>query len=206
MRRSAELEELLKPQINAPPCDSSERVFATHTMCSICFEHAHSIRLLISAGNFTSAVTLMRLQYEAIVRAVWLLYAASDTAVSKMTTELTPQSEKHANRLPMLSEMLRQIQDSAPQQAVEMLQEFKDAYWTSISSFVHGGIHAINRHGKGYPLHLIVEIIQSSNGLTTMAGMLLAILTGNAGIANNMNKIQLEFQDCLPTLGDSPAT
>ncbi len=200
MRRSAELEATLSHLLELDVCDSSERVLASHTMCSISLEHAHSLRVLIANGNYTSAVALMRLQYEAVVRAVWLLYAATDTAVEKISRELTPDNEKRASRLPMLGEMLGKIEDRAPPQAVEMLHEFKDVYWGSISSYVHGGIHAINRHGKGYPPHLIIQIVKSSNGLSTMSGLMLAILTGNATVANNMDRIQTEFADVLPSL------
>ncbi|WP_437438175.1 DUF6988 family protein [Microbulbifer thermotolerans] len=58
-------------------------------MCSIAFEHAESAKMLISGGNLTSATGLVRLQYEALVRAMWLLYGAPDSAVSKLTSELT---------------------------------------------------------------------------------------------------------------------
>ena len=65
---------------------------ASKVMCSIAFEHAESAKILISAGNLTSATGLVRLQYEALVRAMWLLYAASDTAVSKLTSDLTQET------------------------------------------------------------------------------------------------------------------
>lgn len=46
-------------------------------MCSVSFEHAESAKILLASGNFTSALGLVRLQYEALVRALWLRYAAS---------------------------------------------------------------------------------------------------------------------------------
>lgn len=67
---------------------------ASRVMCSIAFVHAESAKMLISGGNLTSATGLVRLQYEALVRAMWLLYAASDTAVSKLTSELTQEAAK----------------------------------------------------------------------------------------------------------------
>ncbi len=63
-------------------------------MCSVAFEHAESTKILIASGNFTSATGLVRLQFEALVRAMWLLYAASDASVSKLMCELTHESEK----------------------------------------------------------------------------------------------------------------
>ena len=125
IERSIELEAVLVPLLDIGLFDDSDRLSVTRTVCSISLEYANSARLLIEAGNFTSAIGLMRLQYEAIVRAVWLLYAASDTAVSKLAVELTLESEQKASNMPILSVMLKQVNDKAPKQATQMLNEFK---------------------------------------------------------------------------------
>lgn len=65
---------------------------------------------------------------------------------------------------------------------------------------MHGGIHPLRRHADGFPVHLALQILRNSNGLTTMTGMALAILTGDEAIAKPMSKIQPEFADCLPEL------
>ena len=54
-----------------------------------------------------------------------LMHAASDTAVSKLTTELTQETAEKANRLPMLSEMLEKLQGKGPKDPVNMLLKFK---------------------------------------------------------------------------------
>lgn len=171
---------------------------ASRVMCSIAFEHAESAKMLISAGKLTSATGLVRLQYEALVRAMWLLYAASDTAVSKLTSELTRETAHRANRLPMLSEMLEKLQGKAPREPVDMLLEFKDYSWKPLSSFIHGGIHAIHRHSKGYPLPLLEQMVRISNGVSVMVGMLLVLLHGGGEQRGKIPKIQKEFADCLP--------
>tara|TARA_R110001583_G_scaffold124150_4_gene275613 strand:+ start:767 stop:1351 length:585 start_codon:yes stop_codon:yes gene_type:complete len=180
------------------PFDDSERIMASKVMCSIAFEHAESAKILISAGNLTSATGLVRLQYEALVRAMWLLYAASDTAVSKLTSDLTQETADRANRLPMLSEMLEKLQGKAPKEPVDMLLEFKQYSWKPLSSFIHGGIHAIHRHSKGYPLPLLEQMVRISNGVSVMVGMLLVILHGGGEQRGKMPRIQKEFADCLP--------
>jgi len=198
LSRSAELESKLLEFFALPPFDDSERTMASRVMCSIAFEHAESAKMLISAGNLTSATGLVRLQYEALVRAMWLLYAASDSAVSKLTSELTQETADRANRLPMLSEMLEKLQGKAPQEPVNMLLEFKEYSWKPLSSFIHGGIHAIDRHSKGYPLPLLEQMVRISNGVSVMVGMLLVILHGGGEQRGKMPRIQREFADCLP--------
>lgn len=167
-------------------------------MCSLAFEHAESAKMLISAGNLTSATGLVRLQYEALVRAMWLLYAATDTDVLKLTSELTQETADKANRLPMLSEMLAKLQGKAPQEPLDMLREFKEYSWKPLSSFIHGGIHAIHRHSKGYPLPLLAQTVRISNGVSLMVGMLLVILHGGGEQVGKIPRIQREFADCLP--------
>jgi hypothetical protein len=79
-----------------------------------------------------------------------------------------------------------------------LLIEFRDHQWKPLSSYVHGGIHAIHRHGNGYPLQLMLNAIKSSNGLLFMASMLLVILRGDEQFAGRLPAIQLQFKDCLP--------
>ena len=43
-------------------------------------------------------------------------------------------------------------------------------------------------------------ILRNSDGLLTMTGMALAVLTGDEAVAKPMGKIQPGFADCLPEL------
>lgn len=198
LTKSAALEQSLSEFLALPLYDNSDRRRASKIVCSIAFEHAESAKLLVATGNYTSAVSLVRLQYEALVRAMWLLYAASDDAVSKLMSELCAESAQKANSIPMLTEMLEKLQGKAPSEALEMLQEFKEYSWKPLSSFVHGGIHAISRHSKGYPKPLLIQLLKISNGVSAMAGMLLVILSGDARQQGKIPAIQRAFSECLP--------
>jgi len=171
-------------------------------MCSVAFEHAESAKILITVGNFTSALGLVRLQYEALVRAMWLLYSASDIAVSKLMSELTNETAKKADQLPMLSEMLKKLDGKAPKEAMEQLYEFKVYSWKPLNSYVHGGIHAVHRHSKGYPKPLLLQILKASNGVSIMTGMLLVILSGDKRQSGKIPALQREFIDCLPKFNE----
>ena len=178
-------------------------MIACRMMCNASMEHAQSLKILIRNNKFTSAIAILRMQYEAFVRGIWLLYAANDTALSKITNELNIESERIANKLPMLSEMIKQLDGKAPEEAVLMINDFKEATWKSLGSYVHSGIHVIHGQNTGYPLDYIVQIIESSNGLSTMNAMLLAILTADPDITDLASDIQFKFQDCLPKLAGS---
>lgn len=180
------------------PYNDSDRIISSRTICGISFEYAESVKLLIASGNFTSATCLVRLQYEALVRAMWLLYSASEIAVEKLMCELTAETANKANKLPMLSEMLDKLEGKAPKEALSMLLEFKEYSWKPLSSYIHGGIHAITRHSKGYPLPLLEQVLKISNGISVMVGMLLVILHGGGQKVGLLPQIQIKYANCLP--------
>jgi len=208
LMRSVELDQavmhILEPTVNQTS-DLSKRISASFAACSISLEHGRGLRLLIAEGLSTSAISLMRLQFEALTRSVWLAYAASDLEVEKLQAPLTAETQKAANKLPMQAAMLDAIDGKAPPAATMMLKHFKDVTVGALHSFVHGGIHPINRQSRGYPAPLLINVVRNSNGLLTMSGMMLANLSGNEGVSQGMSRIQPAFMDCLPELLHTPS-
>jgi hypothetical protein len=200
LKRSLELETALTKLIKLKPYENSDRAESSRIMCSVAFEHAESLKMLISTGNFTSAIGLLRLQYEALTRAMWLFYAASDIAVSKLMNELNQESSRKSQNLPMLSEMLKKLEDKAPKVALDQLLEFREYSWKPLSSYIHGGIHAVQRHSKGYPAPLLFQSVKASNGVSVMVGMLLIILSEDITKSGLIPQVQREYLDCLPDL------
>lgn len=198
LARSAELEATVVGFLDLPLYDDSSRLRAVRSVASLGFEHAQSLKYLTAAGLCTSASALLRVQYEALVRAIWMHHCASDQMVEIMLAELTRETAKQASRIPMLSQMLDEIEAKAPHVPVASLREFKHYSWKPLSSYVHGGIHAVHRHGRGFPIELALMQIRHSNGLLGLAGNLLLIIAGTPAEAGVMGKIYKEFADCLP--------
>ncbi|HFK2002970.1 TPA: hypothetical protein ACGW3W_002265 [Pseudomonas aeruginosa] len=200
LTRSAEMQDEILRLISSRPPHPGDRFETAMVACGVAMEHATALRLLFEQGCPTTAVSIMRIQFEALTRAMWMLYAASDVAIQKLASPLTTESEQAANRLPMVSEMVESIVKHAPAEASAMLAQFKDVTWSAMNSYVHSGIHPLRRHAEGYPLPLVLQILQNSNGLLTMTGMVAAILTGDQRCIEPMRKIQTRFSDCLPEL------
>ena len=204
LHRSNALHERLDELLGDADFDGSPRGESALGMCLVAMEHATAMRALMALRLPSSAVGLMRLQFEALTRAMWLLYAASDAAIDKLLAPLTLQSEQAAKNLPGASEMIEQIGkrvgQGAPAAAHQMLSHFKDVTWHGMNSFVHGGIHPLRRSADGFPVDLALQVLRSSNGLTTMTGMTMAVLTGDEAVAKPVSKIQPAFADCLPDL------
>jgi hypothetical protein len=203
LARSAVLEDRLTGFFSLPVANTSNRLQATKALASLGFEHAKSLKYLVAARLYTSATALLRVQYESLVRALWVLYVSTDSQAELMLAELTPETAKQSGKIPMLSQMLVEIEEKAPHAPVSHLKEFKHYSWRPLSSFVHGGIHAVNRHEKGFPIDLVRTQILHSNGLLCIAGNLLLILAGVPPEAKNMAGIYAEFKDCFQ-LADPP--
>ncbi|WP_235813796.1 DUF6988 family protein [Pseudomonas ficuserectae] len=169
-------------------------------VCGMALEHALSLRLLIRTSCYTSALSLIRLQYEALTRGVWLMYTATDLQVQTLASPLTLDAEKSARKMPMFKDMLDGVVKTAPPQASRMLMGFKDVNYHAMNSYVHSGIHPLRRHAEGYPLELIKDVLKNSNGLNVMAFQLASILSGDPSFSGSIKAMQEEFHQILPGL------
>ncbi|WP_082079404.1 DUF6988 family protein [Cupriavidus basilensis] len=165
-------------------------------------DHARGALILIGNGLGTSALSLLRPQYESLVRGIWLLHAATDNWVDKLGEPLTVESARRANEGPMLAEMLKQLDASeAPAQLVDQLRQFRDVSWKALSSYTHGGLHPLARTLSGFPVQLAIDAMRNSNALVCIAAQLTAILTGDP--QRNMppvRKLHVDFADCIPLI------
>jgi len=198
LNRSAQYEEELFGLFSDSDFQDDEKTIAITSMCTIALEHSTALRLLIGSGVPTSAISLLRLQYEALVRAIWLLYAASDSSISKLIAPLSKETEQTAsNSLPSFSTMMSEIEKKAPSAAFRHLKEFKDYSWRSLNSFVHGGIHAVRRNKDGYPPALLSQAVRNSNNLTGLSAMTLACLINNPSLPKFVAGVSGKYFDCL---------
>lgn len=192
--------EALGPITAAPPFDQSDRLQVCRALCLLSIEHAVATRCLLTIGAESSMLVVHRAQFEALVRAVWVLYCASDTEVACLQEELTPTSESVAARLPMASKMLLALE--AVTQAADPLHafvEFKKYSWAALNLFVHAGAHALHRLRTGFPLELVEVVVKQSNALVVMTHMQLAITTGSQDAVHWVATTADGFSDVLPS-------
>lgn len=196
--RADEFEDELFRLLEHASFPDTNQCAAILAMHNLALEHAVALRELIRAGLPTSALGMLRLQYEAVVREIWLLYAASETSITKLVAPLTPESEQAAsNSLPAFSIMLSEIEKRGPPAVHRLLKEFKDYSWRPLNSFVHSGIHAVSRHRDGYPIGLLEQAVRQSNNLSHMSAIAVTQLQENAGLVMAVVETAKKFPDCL---------
>lgn len=171
----------------------------------IAIEHGESVARLLAAGNLTSAVVLLRAQFEAATRAIWLHYVATDDWVEKFLKSIPPGTQKDPNNTPGMDVMLAAIDEKAPAEVGRMLRALKDGAWAALNSYVHTGLHPMLQYHLGYPPEYAIQTIRNANGLSTMGAMIIAVLSGQSRLTKAIKEVQLSHLHCLPPLaGDSP--
>ena len=180
LAKSEEFCNAMFREIKKIPCtdETEPRISATLIMADISSEHHSAILTLARNGNFISSTSLLRLQYEALLRAYWLYWYAKDERVDALHQPISEQNvKKIENWMPNITEMLADLNKAVdagklPKKAVQLFQEFRERHIKPTNSFIHGGMHAFNRQRDGYIEPMLIQIVQNSNGIQTLNAML----------------------------------
>lgn len=196
LTRSALLRQAILSTVDYPLADDSPRLLASLDAALLSLEHADALRTLLQARMASSAMALMRCQYEAFTRSVWILHCAADEQVELLC--LPPEAGTSEQKLPMLSKMLEAFAKVAElDNLLPHLIELKVHAWAPLNSFVHAGVHAMSRSRDGFPMPLAINVIRMSNNLSMMAGQHLAILTGVPELQKQVLRLDETFAECL---------
>jgi len=192
------LAEELMALIAVPLFDDSLRIRTSDVACSLSLEHWAAARVLLHSGLLSSATVVHRAQFEALARSIWLLYAASDDHLSKLTATLSFESEQAAKNMPQTAEMMLELAKRAPRQAYDALSRFKENSWKALNSYVHAGIHPIRRHGDGYPIQVLHDILRNANGLAVVSCMQVAVISGQQPLQRSVLALAAKHPACMP--------
>ena len=190
-------EELLS-LIDLPLCNDSSRVSVADVACSLALEHWHAVRLLLRSGFLPSALVVHRSQFEAILRSVWLTYAATDSDVSKLTGNLDLDSEQAAKNISQTQQMMEALAKSGPTEAYAALARFKENSWKALNSYAHAGIHPLRRHAEGFPVALAHGVLCNANGLAILSGMQAVALSGAQPLQREVLNLGARHSSCMP--------
>lgn len=169
-------------------------------------EHGAGALVLIAEGLHGPGYTLLRPQFETLVRSGWLMYAASDEWVERLARPLSVEAAETGKDAPMVADMLKVLGASpaAPQGLVAQLEDCRKVMWKALNSFAHGGLHPLARLGTGYPRQLSHDVLRNSNALLAMALQLAIIATGELQWMEQFRALHVDFADCLPIASKPP--
>jgi hypothetical protein len=135
IREAEELIQWLDSNIDGLDLPANDRMRLAAGCLDMALEHQKSIVLLTANSLFGSAAALVRSEFEAYVRGVWLLYCASDLEIEKFKKD---KLEKNIGQL---------IEDIEKHDAfnVGTLSHVKQTSWKAMNSFTHSGLYQIIR-------------------------------------------------------------
>lgn len=202
LARTTQLHETVHEHVKAVIPAEGARHLVAFQAALLSLEHATAAFALVKGAYYASAYALMRPQYESLVRGIWLLYAAGETRIVRISRPLTIETAKSSAEGPMLAEMLKDLETApnAPQLIVEQLKQYRDATWKALNSFAHGGFHPLSRTLAGYPAELTYDVVRNSNAVMALTTQLAAVLSGNPHNMGAVRQLHIEFRDCLPIL------
>lgn len=163
-------------------------------------EHGASICTLLELDNVTSAIVLLRAQVEAVVRALWLHGVATDDWIDNHFAAVRANPQQDPNRTPPVSEMLAAIAHSQHAPVAGLLNSLKESAWNAFNAYVHSGMQAIVHGDANVPLACAVQVLQTSNGLSGLAALLMAMMTDDVDTVMAVRNAQLAHLDCLPPI------
>jgi hypothetical protein len=203
-RSDAFIEHVVSLLQRKPLLRDDARGMAGRRAAHLALEHGTAVRVLFSVGACNSACALLRSQYEAALRGAWALYAASDEKVEKLNRPLDLESEQAAKNLDGPEKMLNALKARAGfnhqlMGLVIPLDAIRENQWKAMNSFVHGGIHPLQR-ADGFPAELAVQVVRNSNGISHIACRLLARLATHTDVASAaaIEHSYVGFEDCVP--------
>lgn len=154
-------------------------------LLDLCIEHQVGIAHLVTGRMNGSAFALVRPQFEALVRALWLCLCASAKEI---------QSFIHADELPLNFGQLVEAIEKHGDFDSKVLSGIKKEGWKAMHGYTHGGVHQIARRVKeksiepNYEPEEIIEVLKTSGTFALMALQQIGRLAGNEQVIADVSK------------------
>jgi len=162
-------------KIDGLEISSDDRSRIVASCLDMALEHQKGIVLLIANKIYGSAFSLIRLQFEAYVRGLWLKYCASEKEIERF------KKNKLDKKLGKLIEDIEKVEGYKG----GTLSKAKAAGWKAMNSFTHSGFSQIVRRNTetsiepNYEMDEIEEAINFTNAIGLLACLEISFLTNN---------------------------
>lgn len=174
------------------------RTNAAFSYSRIALEHGSGFQHLLSIDNATSALAIVRLQYEAVLRGAWVFYSASDVWIEEFSSEPKPDIRKEPAAFPKVYQMLERLAASPAESVLPLsLANLKAKAWDALNSYTHGGLRMMVASLEGFDPELIAWMLRTTNSLSYVAAQLLAHVANDPARSNQLLSIRNAMSDCM---------
>lgn len=195
--QSDALQEAAGQVLTSSASPPDRRAFLAIRVAVMSLEHWGAQRLLLRAGLDVSGFAMVRLQFEAVIRAVWILECAKDDWLERFSAPVPNGQLEEPVLGPPVEAMLSTISKKAPVIA-EMLKQLKDGAWEPMHSYVHGGARPIVQSLIGTTHYQVSAVLRNANGLGLIAINVLTRALRNPSLDGFVAHLQREYSECLP--------
>jgi len=194
-------ETTVLPLVDRVPLDDTNRAKLAMVHVGLAHEHWAAQRTLMASGLFHPAIALLRLQFEATLKAFWVAHAAPEGWIERMGTVRLRESDGRVFEpdVPKVGELLKDLERTAPPRASALLLLFKSIAWRELNSFVHGGALALSNLVHTMPEPFLVQILKNANGVWGMGMMLAASQLQDKSRVLQVVAAHHAHRECLPT-------
>lgn len=162
--------------------DGSEKTRCAVSLFHLCIEHNKGVCVCLKGEAPSSAFSLFRPLFEALIRGLWVSRCAPDDEVSKFVRGGEP---------PKIRKQVEEIEKS-PDFSHGKLGEYKKRVWKLANDFTHGGsVMVRSRNTKdeiisNYSVSEIQWVLSRSSELALIAAVESADLAGDADLSNQL--------------------
>ena len=175
LNESEELIQWIDRKINGVSVSSDEKTRIVAGCFDVVLENHKAIILLLSNKLNGSAFSLIRVQFEACVRGLWLKHCASTSQIEEFKDEKLQKT---------FAQILAEVETKDGYKN-GVLSRAKNAGWGAMNSFTHTGYSQVVRRNTesyiepNYDIDEIEEVISFANALGLFASLEISILSGN---------------------------
>jgi hypothetical protein len=154
------------------------------TLLDLALEHHVGIVHLLDARIYGSAFALLRIEFEAFIRATWLQQCATPKELNAF--------EKNDTFNLTFGQMINAIEKHQDFQG-KVLSGLKESAWKAMNSYTHGGLHQVTRRMKNgniepnYEPDEVIEVLKASGYLALLALLQIARLAENVDLEKEVN-------------------
>lgn len=161
----------------------SARISAT--LLDLALEHHAGIVHLLDARIYGSAFALLRVEFEAFIRATWLQLCATPDELADF--------ERNDTLNLTFGQMINAIEQHQDFQ-YKVLSVLKQNAWRAMNGYTHGGLHQVVRRMKNgniqpnYEPEEVVEVLKASGYLALQSLLQIARLAENTDLEEEIIK------------------
>jgi hypothetical protein len=204
--RSEELQTHIDKLRAAIVVPTKHRNVLTRLMAEVSLEHWQGQRLLLRQGMHLTGFALVRMQFETVVRAIWIQACADDAWLTSFVSPQQIDQLAEPAASPQVDVMLSAMERTGPAHMATMLRQLKTAAWKPMHSYVHGGIRPINQALAGVTNYQVSAVLRNANGLALMATNAMTVAAEDPVFRGALGRLQQKFLDSLPPLNPGPPT